>query len=462
VKGLVLHATAQGVGDAPALSAARARSRHRRALLSAVATLAARGSAFVTLIISVPLVLHHMGSEATGVWLTLASFIALLGFADLGLGNGLINAAARASGEDDTPGLAAAISSTFFMLLGVAAAGGALFVAIYWFVPWADLVNAQSGQVRAQVAPAVAGLVVLLLIALPLRVVEKTQVGLQQGFYPSLWRGLGNLLGLGALAAAVLAGAGLRWLVWAPLLGVVLATAANWATFFRRGRRVLLPRVALVSRTVSRRLLRFGLGFLVMQIAIAVAYETDTVVIAQVLGPQSVQQYAVPMQLFIIPEQLLGLVLIPLWPAYSEALARGDRAWVAKTLRWTLGAALGVGAVAACAIALLAPTVIHLWVGSSVKPSVLLLCAAGAWLLVMSMTQPISIFLNGAGILGPQAISAVVMMVGNLGLSIYLAKAVGVSGVVWGTVIAQTAFCLAPAAFYGRRGVVASNLGRAA
>jgi hypothetical protein len=60
-------------------------------------------------------------------------------------------------------------------------------------------------------------------------------------------------------------------------------------------------------------------------------------------------------------------------------------------------------------------------------------------------------FLNGASVLGPQVIGAVVMMLANLGLSIALARAVGVSGVVWGTVAAQIVFFLLPAIVYTRR-----------
>jgi O-antigen/teichoic acid export membrane protein len=432
-------------------AADRARVRHRRAAITSAASLAARGSALVSLVVSVPLVLHSVGAERCGVWLTLASLVALLGFADLGLGNGLVNAAARATGEDDDDALRAAVASTFYLLVSIAVVLAVVFAIGYPFVPWADLVNAHGASIRAEVAPAVSGLVALFLVGLPLRVVDRTQTALQQGFYPNLWQALGNVLGLVGLALAVREHASLEWLVWTPLLGLLLSSVANWVTFFGVVRRDLLPRPHLASRASSRHLFRLGVSFFVLQIAVAVSYQTDTLVIAQVLGPTAVQQYAVPMRLFLIPSTLMGLLLAPLWPAYSEALARGDQAWVMKTLRRTIILATGTGTLAATALVLSAPWLIRVWVGHAVAPTALLLVALGAWLVAMSLTGPISVFLNGASVLGPQAVGSVVMMLANLGLSIYLAGAVGVSGVVWGTVLSQVAFFLGPAIFFVRR-----------
>ncbi len=40
--------------------------------------------------------------------------------------------------------------------------------------------------------------------------------------------------------------------------------------------------------------------FFILAIAAAVAYQTDNIVIAGLLGPEEVTQYAVPMKLFMI------------------------------------------------------------------------------------------------------------------------------------------------------------------
>jgi O-antigen/teichoic acid export membrane protein len=49
------------------------------------------------MVISVPLTLTYLGSERYGMWMAISSIVALLAFADFGLGNGLVNAIAVAS-----------------------------------------------------------------------------------------------------------------------------------------------------------------------------------------------------------------------------------------------------------------------------------------------------------------------------------------------------------------------------
>ena len=71
----------------------------------------------------------------------------------------------------------------------------------------------------------------------------------------------------------------------------------------------------------------------------ALAMNADYLVIAHVLGPESVTTFSVPARLFAQLGLLVSLVNLPLWPANGEALARGDVAWVRRiTARMTLKA----------------------------------------------------------------------------------------------------------------------------
>src|SRR4051794_26485261 len=75
---------------------ARSRERFRRIGLTTIASLGARSIAFATGFVTVPLTLHYLGPERYGMWATLSSVIAMAAFADLGLGNGLLNALSAA------------------------------------------------------------------------------------------------------------------------------------------------------------------------------------------------------------------------------------------------------------------------------------------------------------------------------------------------------------------------------
>jgi O-antigen/teichoic acid export membrane protein len=86
-----------------------------------------------------------------------------------------------------------------------------------------------------------------------------------------------------------------------------------------------------------------------------------------------------------------------------------------------------------------------------VTPSLLLLSALGVWAVISSVNGPLAVFLNGVNALRFQAVCAVVMVVANVALSIALTEHIGVSGVIWGSVIAQVMFVLVPIAIFLRR-----------
>src|SRR3982751_421810 len=71
--------------------AGRSQERYRRAALAVLASVAARGVSILTLLLTVPLTVGYLGEERYGLWMAVTSFLGFLVFADLGIGNGLIN-----------------------------------------------------------------------------------------------------------------------------------------------------------------------------------------------------------------------------------------------------------------------------------------------------------------------------------------------------------------------------------
>ena len=76
----------------------RAQERHRRLALSALAAALAKLLSVLTTLVSIPLALAYLGDERFGVWATLSALVLTLQFADLGLGNGVVNTVSSAHG----------------------------------------------------------------------------------------------------------------------------------------------------------------------------------------------------------------------------------------------------------------------------------------------------------------------------------------------------------------------------
>jgi O-antigen/teichoic acid export membrane protein len=310
----------------------RARERQRRARLASGAAAAAKAVRMLTTFASVPLAINYLGAERYGLWLTISSVAAFLTFADLGLGNGLLNAVSEAEGRDDHDASARAVSSAFFMLLGVAVIFTLVGFVAYPLVAWDRVFNVTSPLAVAEAGPAVAVFVGCFLVSMPLGIVERVQLGLQKGFANSLWEGLGSVIGLAGVVVAIQLRTSLPWLVFAMSGGPVLALLLNAWVLFGRQRRSLRPSLGRYSRDAAGRMLRLGVLFLVLQVVSAVAFFSDNLVAAHVLGAAAVTQYAVPRRMFDAVAMIVAMYVTPLWPAYGEAISRGDVPWVRHTL----------------------------------------------------------------------------------------------------------------------------------
>lgn len=422
-------------GDLPE-SAGRGRRRVRNALLTSVTAFAARGTPLLVLLFTIPLILDYLGLERFGLWMTISSFLVMLGFLDFGLGNGVMNVVADAHGRDSRKAMAQAVASAFYALLALAAGLALVFALLYPFIPWASLLGARSPEAIAEAAPAVAMLVACLAVALPLSLAQRTLMGLQQGYMANLWQTLGSLLGLAGVVLAIQLHASLPILVLATAGVPMLAGLFTTLVFFGWSHRELRPRLVRVTTPMLSRVARLGLLFFVLQLAVAVGVASDNLIVARLLGAEAVAGYAVPAKLFGMVSLGLGLFLSPLWPAYGEAIARGDRHWARTTLVRSLLLTFGVAAAAAAVLLLFAPQILRLWVGEGIDPSLTLLVGLAVWTVLESCGAALAMFLNGAAIVRPQLVVASLFTVTSIGLRLVLVSQWDVAGIAWGAVVA--------------------------
>lgn len=428
-------------------AAGRSSERYRRASLSAVATASAKGISLVTTAISVPLTLGYLGAERFGVWMTLSALIALLGFSDLGLGNSLLNSVAYAAGRDDRSAMRGYVTNGMLMLTAIAVGLGSIFLIGFEFIPWSQIFGVTSDIAAEEAGPAAAVLILCFLIGLPASALPQVRLGLQQGYVNSLFIGGGNVLGLILVLVAIQMQLGLPWLVLAMAGGPLVATVLNGIMLLVR-MPWLRPRLSDIDFARSRSLFRVGLLFLMLQLAFAVAFTSDSVILALTLGPAAVAEYTVVMKFFMIPSLLTSFALAPLWPAYREALSRGESVWVRRTFGRSLRLSISVAGLMSAALVIVGVPVIYLWVGDAVEPGFALIFAVGVWTTLTAVGTSVAMLLNGAQIMRFQLLTGGGMAIANVLISILLVQRIGVAGVVWGSIIAYTVCTLVPVWFY--------------
>jgi O-antigen/teichoic acid export membrane protein len=157
-----------------------------------------------------------------------------------------------------------------------------------------------------------------------------------------------------------------------------------------------------------------------------------------------VAHYSVAQRLFIIPPLLLGFVVAPLWPAYQQAKARGDHAWIRRTFRRSLWLATAVAVPYVVVAVLAGPWLISRWVGPEFVVTLGQLLAFAAWCLCCCLGGVVAMLLNGLGVLAPQAVLALVNTAVSVALKIYLTKRLALEGLAWGAALSTLTLVLLP------------------
>ena len=435
----------------------RSDERYRRIAWTTLLSAVGRLVGLATGLISVPLVggyfgIDHGGNDRYGIWLQMSSFVAALGPLDLGIGLGLLTIVSDAYGRDDREAARRAISTAAAMLSLIGALVIVVFGIAYFTVPWAGVFAVHTEPAMSEAGPAAAVLLGAFALGLPLGIVGTVQLAHQTGYISSAWAIVGNLGSFVALVVIIALHGSLPLLVLGmTCVGLPVAFLNGWF-LFRRHRPWLMPRLRDVHLRTAGPLLKTGAFFVVLQIAGLVAYSLDNVVIAQIMGAGAVKEYAVPTKLFILAPTLLSFVLVPLWPAYRESMARGDAAWVKRTLRRSIILAALVNIPSTVVLVIAGPSIIQVWAPQlHLQPTMILMLGLGTWTILNTLNGPFSMLLNGANIIAFQAACAVLMAVANVTISILLVQRIGVSGAVWGSVIAQLFFVLIPQVWYVRR-----------
>ncbi len=429
----------------------RSKRRYRQISLNVLSSIGARAISVPSALISVPMTLTYLGQERFGLWMTITSLVAFLGFLDLGLGQGLLNAIAEADGKGERTQARAAVSSAVGLLSSIALFSAALLALMYQFVPWARFFNIATEPARSEAGPTAAVLILCFLASMPLSVVRHVQLGYQEGFRNDLWQSAGALTGLVALSVAVWMKSSLPFLVLVFVGSPLLATALNGVVLFGVTRPWLRPSLAGITRELTLKLASQGLYFTGASICAAVVVSADNLIITQLLGPTSVAQYAVPLRLFLLSSALLNAALLPLWPALTEAHTRRDYDWLKKTLRrMTIWGAFSAG-VPCLIFVFCGPLLIRWWVGSQIQPGVGLLAALALWTVVSQIGYVLSTALAALGQLRFRLISTVIMTVLGTGLKIGLVKHYGLAGAPAAMTIAFTILFVLPAWIYLER-----------
>jgi O-antigen/teichoic acid export membrane protein len=428
--------------------AERGRERNARLALAAATGVAVRGCSFLVNIASIALLYRYFDSVTFGIWLTLTSmWMILMLISDLGVGGGILNETARAWAARDSGRLVAVYSSGQVILCLIGAGFAALIWTLALTVPWDVVLKVPSGAPESdfRIGLGMMGTAIALMVASALFTTVKS--GQQSAHEANLWSAFALVCGLAAAALAAGSGASFAVVAAAFYLTPAFVLCIALVRFLVRLPAALRPRASAVDPVLLKALIRTGTVLFALKLLTGLTTFSDGLLISAMLGPEKVQDVAVPARLFNIVTLGVTLFITPLWPIYAHAIASGDAIWVRRTFARSMGLVLFVGAPLSAFFVFAHPWILALWLGDSFRPDPYIVAGLAITCLLEALGTACAMLLNAGQRFRVQLLTGVAFLVASVSLRIIALKLFGTSGVTLASAIAYGCTIILPTAF---------------
>lgn len=348
-------------------------------------------------LVTLKITYKYLNVEVYGLWSAVTTFFALFAFSDLGLGNGLQTKLSQANGKDDVELCRKIISNTYAVLLVVSVILVTIFIYVFSFFDWAKIMNAQNEETIVIAEPVVFVIVIPKLISIPVAIIQRTQLALQEGYRSDVWNIIGYIINLISIVVISMLDLGKITLLTFTSVLPVLVSALNMFVYFYFQRKELRVSLRLFDSKLAKSLLSMGIFFCVLSILTTIGLSMDTFIVAKTCNLTEAGSYSIIYRVAAIFSAVVVILSAPLWGANGEALARGDYQWVKNNTRRMSLIMLSVSLVLVIIGLLLAKFIFKVWMGEDFQFSFIALFWLAIMQILLSFISPYFMVLNAVG-----------------------------------------------------------------
>jgi O-antigen/teichoic acid export membrane protein len=418
-------------------SSNRGVERYRRAGITASSSFVAKALNILISFLSVPLTIHYLGSEQYGVWLTISSLLTWMALTDFGLsGNALVNVLAESSGRDDLETARQYASSAFWVLTCISLISAVAAAVSFHWISWRSVFQVSAATSTHELNLACAMTLAIFILGFPLSLQYSIYSAYQDGYLANIWSIATNAMALLALLVVSRFHGGLPELVFAMAgTRTLVAMASNY--FLLRRYHWLVPYPSAVRWSCVQRLFKLGGKYMVMQLAALGIYQSQPMIITQMLGPASVVIFVVSYKIITLPMDLSYLANQPFIAAFGEAKARGDWAWIRNAYWRTTWISTSIGFSMVVLIAVVAKPLIRIWATAAAVPTTAFVLWLSVYVMIGIAVMPTYQFLSGVEKVTALVISTALCAVAVIGSGILLAHAYGLVGLAMAMAVSK-------------------------
>ncbi len=399
--------------------------------------------AFIFFYMTVSLQLKILGTEIYGVWATLLSIVTWIVFFDLGIGNGLKNYLTKAINSNNIVEAKRYIATGYLTVIVISFV---FFAAILLLASTYNLNEVFNTNVLSdsQLKKAVILLFLFICIHFVLGFVKQFIFAVQKNslndmeqclFFVILFCGLFTLSfskTANIFDIIIIYGAAL-------IVGKVVLTLLFFYLY-----KELLPSFDCIRKSIIFKLVSLGGVFFILQLVSMFILLSDRFILTQLIGPKSVTEYDVIYRMLSVFLVLHSIVNAPMWSAYTEAYSKSEFQWIKKSI-FKMNSLVLLFIPCSIVVYIFYNDILFLWLGKDLVVSESLVASMCMLVLILSWCNNYAFFLNAINRLKIQLFSLLFGAVIKIPLAYYFVSVLdlGVSGVVYSTVIALSFFAIA-------------------
>ncbi len=393
--------------------------------------------------LTVPLALEYLGESKYGIWATVLSMMSWVLILDLGLGNGLRNKVTEVlSGGEHNMKSKEYISTAYIAVSIVCFFLILVFNTVVSYVPWNNILN--TVDVSVETLKLMMGVSFsFILINFSFSLVNQVAHGIQFSSLVVFSQFFSSFILLLLLIFLIKFTSGnLVYIAWIYGVSQLVSNIGVSVWFYRR-RPELTPSVFYFNISRLKEMFSLSVRFFVIQIAAVILFSTDRFIVIQLFDPKDVVNLDVALKLFSAITIIHGVIVTPLWPAYSDAYHRKDYCWLNSMLKKQTKVFFLV-TIMTLFLFLFSNHIFDFWLGGNFEIKFELIASVALFVTIQVWNNVYAVFLNAVNKLKLQMYTSIFALIFNIPLSIFFVKYLefGVYGVILGTIVTLFAFSI--------------------
>jgi len=390
----------------------------------------------------IPIMIKYLGIAQYGIWSTLLSIVSWIVLFDIGIGNGLRNKISESLAKDAKKEAQSYISTAYVLIGFISILLIIIFLSMSYFIPWQSVFNTSilSNNVLKNTVNIT---LFFLFINFWLSLINQVFNGIQKTSFVVFNQFSSNLISLISVYILYNFFASSLLLLASIYSISLLLSSILLSVWFYSKNREFLPRIKDYNKKYAKSITLLGFQFFIIQIAVIVIFTTDKILITQLFGPEYVTSYDVVFKLFSVITISHGILMAPLWSAYSDAYHNRDFGWIKRAMQSQLKIYLLI-IIGTIGLVFTAKPIISIWIGKDFIVDNKLIITMGLFILISTWNNIFASFINASNQLNVQINTSIIAIIINIPLSIALVRylGLGVYGILIGTILSLSLFAI--------------------